>query len=256
MNATRQICTWIIAKRWPYFTSAEHTHGQKPTIRTNPHSGLYKPSRNSTAGTVQQENMPTLQGVYPSQLRWWMYALVAWFDSIFRGSNWRSAPDSRSQAANGKPMVLFRCPFSIKLKGGPWVWKFFFLKQKLRRKRLSPDRACLYTKSIFVGRLDDPLHFRMTCCFKFPQALAAHETNSCTWVCPRHSPSLGFYVCIEGCFSGTFHFRTCPAHILSGGGEPTHQLSRRFSRVEHSFRERNVQISFCELSRTHQCSID
>ena len=58
-------------------------------------------------------------------------------------------------------------------------------KQKLQRKRLSPDRACLYTKTIFVGRPDDPLLFRMTCCFKLRQALAVHEANSCTWVCPR-----------------------------------------------------------------------
>ena len=107
------------------------------------------------------------------------------------------------------------------------MWKFFFLKQKLRRKRLSPDRACLYMKSIFVGRLDDPPLFRMTCCFKFPQALAVHEANSCTWVCSRHSPSLGFWiVCIEGCFSGLFHFRTCPAHILSGKPEETWSKGR------------------------------
>ena len=170
-----------------------HTMGRNPQSAQIHTAGYTNQAETTQALSNKKTCLPCKE--YPSQLRWWMYALVAWFDSIFRGSNWRSAPDSRSQAANGKPMVQFSCPFSIKLKRRAMSHEceiFFFLKQKLRRKRLSPDRVCLYTKSIFVGRLDDPLLFRMTCCDKLPQALAVHEANSCTWGCPRPSPSLGF----------------------------------------------------------------
>ena len=158
MNSTRQICTWIIAKRWPYFTSAAHTHTH--TMGRNPQSaqihtaGYTNQAETAQALSNKKTCLPCKE--YPSQLRWWMYALVAWFDSIFRGSNWRSAPDSQSQAANGKPMVLFRFPFSIKLKGGPWVCTVFFLKAKTAKKASLSWSGLLVHEVYFCGKTGWP----------------------------------------------------------------------------------------------------
>ena len=102
----------------------------------------------------------------------------------------------------------------------------------------------------------------MTFCFKFPQALAVHEANSCTWVCPRQSPSLSFWiVCIDGCFSRTFHFRTCPAHILSGKPEETWSKGRIPGKLwkqtwQHEWTPSpSVRSRACKRARSWHCSL-
>ena len=106
-----------------------HLRSAHPQIST---AGYTNQAETAQALSNKRSCLPCKE--YPSQLRWWMYALVAWLDSIFRGSNWRSAPDSRSQAANGKPMVQFSCPFSIKLKRRAMSVKVLFLKATAAKK--------------------------------------------------------------------------------------------------------------------------
>ena len=89
-----------------------HTIGRNPQSAQIHTAGYTNQAETAQALSNKKTCLPCKE--YPRQLRWWMYALVTWFDSIFRGSNWRSAPDSRS--ANGKPMVQFRCPFSMSVK--------------------------------------------------------------------------------------------------------------------------------------------
>ena len=91
-----------------------HTIGRNPQSAQIHTAGYTNQAETAQALSNKKTCLPCKE--YPSQLRWWMYALVAWFNSIFRGSNWRSAPDSRWQAAYGKPMVQFSCPFSMKLR--------------------------------------------------------------------------------------------------------------------------------------------
>ena len=109
-----------------------HTMGRNPQSAQIHTAGYTNQAETAQALSNKKTCLPCKE--YPRQLWWWMYALVAWFDSISRRSNWRSTPDSRWQAANGKPMVQFRCPFFIKLKRGAMSVKVFFLKAKAARK--------------------------------------------------------------------------------------------------------------------------
>ena len=116
-----------------------HTMSRNPQSAQIHTAGYTNQAETAQALSNKKTCLPCKE--YPSQLRWWMDALVAWFDSIFTGSNWRSTPDSRSQAANGKPMVQFSCPFVIKLKRRAMSVIFFFLKAKTAKSRLLD---CLY----------------------------------------------------------------------------------------------------------------